>query len=107
MFPIVPFFPPTIAKSDIDVAKWVQTLTYIEQIKSAIIVPGHGSLGQAEISRSLLVYFTDVQGRVRNTAEGRNEDELVAELKPQIKATYSTWEHDRFIEPAIRYFAQT
>jgi glyoxylase-like metal-dependent hydrolase (beta-lactamase superfamily II) len=106
MFPIVPFFPPTIAKSDIDVAKWVQTLTYIEQIKSAIIVPGHGSLGQAEISRSLLVYFTDVQGRVRNSAEGRNLDELVAELKPQIKATYSTWEHDRFIEPAIRYFAQ-
>jgi hypothetical protein len=25
---------------------------------------------------------------------------------PQIKATYSTWEHDQFIEPAIRYFAQ-
>ena len=105
MFPIVPFFPPTIGKSDIDVAKWVQTLSSIEQMNPSIIVPGHGSLGQAEISRSLLVYFTDIQARVRNSAEGRNVDELVAELKPQIKATYSTWEHDRFIEPAIRYFA--
>lgn len=107
MFPIVPFFPPTIAKSDIDVAKWAHTLTHIEQMNPSIIVPGHGSLGQAEISRSLLVYFTDVQGRVRNSAKGRNVDELVAELEPQIKATFSTWEHDRFIEPAIRYFAQT
>ena len=106
MFPIVPFLPPTIPKSDIDVAKWVQTLSHIEQMNPSIIVPGHGSLGQAEISRSLLVYFTDIQGRVRNSAAGRNVDELVAELKPQIKATYSTWEHDRFIEPAIRYFAQ-
>ncbi|HEX4201896.1 MAG TPA: MBL fold metallo-hydrolase, partial [Chthoniobacterales bacterium] len=106
MFPIVPFLPPTMPKRDIDVANWVQALSNIEQSGSSIIVPGHGSLGQAEISRSLLVYFTDVQGRVRNSAEGQNVDELVRELKPQIKASYSTWDQDRFIEPAIRYFAQ-
>ena len=63
MFPIVPFLPPTIPKSDIDVAKWVQALSYINEIDASIIVPGHGSLGQAEIARSLLVYFTDVQAR--------------------------------------------
>jgi glyoxylase-like metal-dependent hydrolase (beta-lactamase superfamily II) len=106
MFPIVPFLPPTIPKSDIDVAKWIQTLSYMSEIDASIIVPGHGSLGQAEIARSLLVYFTDVQARVRKLAENGNIDEIVSELKPQIRATYSTWEHDRFIEPAIRYFAQ-
>jgi hypothetical protein len=51
--------PPTIPKSDIDVAKWVEALSYINEIDASIIVPGHGSLGQAEIARSLLVYFTD------------------------------------------------
>jgi glyoxylase-like metal-dependent hydrolase (beta-lactamase superfamily II) len=106
MFPIVPFLPPTITKSDIDVAKWVQTLISIQEMNPSIIVPGHGCLGQAEISRGLCVYFTDLQDRVRKSANAQNVDALVAELKPQIKTTYSTWEHDRFIEPAIRYFAR-
>jgi glyoxylase-like metal-dependent hydrolase (beta-lactamase superfamily II) len=108
MFPIVPFFPPTITKADIDVAKWVEALSFInDEMRPSIIVPGHGNLGQAEIARALLVYFTDVQMRVRKLADGGNIDTMVSELKPQIKTTYSTWEHDRFIEPAIRYFAQT
>ena len=106
MFPIVPFLPPTITKSDIDVGKWVEALSYIAEIDPSIIVPGHGCLGQAEIARSVLVYFADVQARVRKLADGENIDRIVSELKPQIKTAYSTWEHDRFIEPAIRYFAQ-
>jgi hypothetical protein len=42
----------------------------------------------------------------RTDPVGGNIDTMVSELKAQIKTTYSTWEHDRFIEPAIRYFAQ-
>ena len=30
---------------------------------------------------------------------------LISKLKPELMAAYPTWEHDRFIEPAIRYFA--
>ncbi|MFY9985971.1 MAG: hypothetical protein WAK31_14490 [Chthoniobacterales bacterium] len=52
------------------------------------------------------MYFTDVQAQVRKLAENGNVDAIVRELKPQIRATYSTWEHDWFIEAAIRYFAQ-
>jgi glyoxylase-like metal-dependent hydrolase (beta-lactamase superfamily II) len=108
MFPIVPFLPPTITKADIDVAKWVEALSYMnDEMRPSIIVPGHGDLGQAEIARALLVYFTEVQAQVRKLADGRNLDTIVSELKPQIRAAYPTWEHDRFIEPAIRYFAQT
>jgi glyoxylase-like metal-dependent hydrolase (beta-lactamase superfamily II) len=107
MFPIVPFLPPTITQADIDVGKWVEALSYMnDEMRPSIIVPGHGNLGQTEIARSLLVYFTDVQMRVRKLADGGNIETVVSELKPQIKTTYSTWEHDRFIEPAIRYFAQ-
>lgn len=106
MFPIVPFYPPMIPKSDIDVARWGQALSTIEQINPSIIVPGHGSLGQAEIARSVREYFADVQGRVKKSSETEAVETLVSELKPQILAIYSTWEHDRFIEPAIRYFAQ-
>lgn len=107
MFPIVPFLPPAITKADIDVAKWVEALSYInDEMRPSIIAPGHGNLGQAEIAGALLVYFTDVQMRVSKLADGGNIDTIVSELKPQIKTTYSTWEHDRFIEPAIRYFAQ-
>src|ERR1700733_2668259 len=37
MFPIVPFNPPTIPKSDIDGARWVQALSNFEQIEPSII----------------------------------------------------------------------
>lgn len=70
-------------------------------------MPGHDNLGQAEIARALLVYFADVQARVKKLAPGGNiETHSFLKLKPQIKATYSTWEYDRFIDLAIRYFAQ-
>jgi glyoxylase-like metal-dependent hydrolase (beta-lactamase superfamily II) len=107
MFPIVPFLPPTITKTDIDVAKWIDALSYMsDEMDPSIIVPGHGNLGQAEIARALLVYFTELQTQLRKLADGRDIDTVVSELKPQIRAAFSTWEHDRFIEPAIRYFAQ-
>jgi hypothetical protein len=105
MFPIVPFYPPTITKSDIDVTRWVQALLSFEQVAPAVIVPGHGNLGQAEIARSVREYFADVQARVMKMAEGEDIETLVSTLKPEVLATYPTWEHDRFIEPAIRYFA--
>jgi glyoxylase-like metal-dependent hydrolase (beta-lactamase superfamily II) len=105
MFPIVPVYPPTIVKSDIDVTRWAETLSSLEQTDPSIIVPGHGNLGQAEIARSVREYFADVQARVRKMAEGEDIEALVSKLKPEVLATYPTWEHDRFIEPAIRYFA--
>ena len=105
MFPIVPFYPPAITKSDIDGARWVQALSSFEKIEPSIIVPGHGSLGQAEIARSVREYFGDVQARVKKMAESEGIEPLISKLKPELMAAYPTWEHDRFIEPAIRYFA--
>ena len=105
MFPIVPFFPPMIAKSDIDVAQWIRTLSEMEQMDPSIIVPGHGNLGQVEIARAVREYFVDVRTRVKSRAEGESADRVASELKLQIASAYPTWEHERFIEPAIRYFA--
>jgi glyoxylase-like metal-dependent hydrolase (beta-lactamase superfamily II) len=106
MFPIVPFYPPAITKADIDVTRWVQALSSFEQIDPSIVVPGHGSLGQAEIARSVREYFADLQARVSKMVQGEATETLISELKPQLLAAYPTWEHDRFIDPAIRYFAQ-
>jgi DNA-binding GntR family transcriptional regulator len=41
-------------------------------------------------------------GEYRQLFEARRTLELAA---IQLLANYSTWEHDRFIDPAIRYFA--
>ena len=105
MFPIVPFFPPTITKPDIDVARWIRALSEMEQMDPSIIVPGHGNLGQAEIARAVREYFVDVQTRIENRAQSESIERLIPELKPQIENAHSTWDQDRFIEPAIRYFA--
>jgi glyoxylase-like metal-dependent hydrolase (beta-lactamase superfamily II) len=47
----------------------------------------------------------DVQARVKKMAGSEGIEPLISKLKPELMAAYPTWEHDRFIEPAIRYFA--
>ena len=105
MFPIVPFFPPTIPKTAIDTGRWVEALAHIEAAHLAMIVPGHGNLGGAEIARSVREYLQDVKRRTASKITRGSDDDAITELTPAIRADHATWEHPQFIEPAIRFFA--
>jgi glyoxylase-like metal-dependent hydrolase (beta-lactamase superfamily II) len=104
MFPIFPWFPP--ADADIDGARWAQILTELASWKPAIVVPGHGDIGGAEILTAVRDYIADLSRRVAAERKaGKDADAIVAGLGPKIRAEYPGWSSPEWIDFAIRYYA--
>jgi glyoxylase-like metal-dependent hydrolase (beta-lactamase superfamily II) len=104
IFPIFPWFPPQ--ETDIDGARWAQILTELISWKPAIVVPGHGDVGGAEIVTAVRDYMVDLSKRVaaeRNS--GKDADAIVASLGPKVRAEHPGWSAPEWIDFAIRYYS--
>ena len=81
IFPIFPWFPPNDA--DIDGARWAAILTELIEWEPAIVVPGHGDIGGAEILVAVRDYMVDLGARVAAARKaGKDADAIIAELSP-------------------------
>ena len=104
MFPIFPWFPPEDV--EVDGARWVDVLNGFEQFNPAVIVPGHGDLGDSRIARDLATHIEGVGQEVRMLRQaGQAPGQIIAELKPKVIAAYPGWEHPNLIDWEIGYFA--
>lgn len=104
IFPIFPWFPPDDA--DLDADNWARVLAKLEAAKPAIVVPGHGSVGGAEILAAVRDYILDLGPRVAAlVGKGESADDIVATLVPKIRAEHPGWDSPEWIDFAIRYFA--
>lgn len=103
IFPIFPWFPPDDAEIDAD--NWTRVLARLEATRPAVVVPGHGSIGGAEILTAVRGYIVDVGARVTALArKGEDADAIIAALAPKIRAEHPGWESPEWIDFAIRYF---
>jgi glyoxylase-like metal-dependent hydrolase (beta-lactamase superfamily II) len=104
IFPIFPWFPPNDA--DIDGARWAQVLGELIAWNPAIVVPGHGDLGGAEILKAVRDYMVDLGRRVAAERKaGNGADAIVASLAPKIHAEHPDWAAPEWIDFAIRYYS--
>jgi glyoxylase-like metal-dependent hydrolase (beta-lactamase superfamily II) len=104
IFPIFPWFPPNDA--DIDGARWAQVLGELMAWNPAIVVPGHGDLGGAEILKAVRDYMVDLGQRVAAERKARKDaDAIVASLGPKIRAEHPDWAAPEWIDFAIRYYS--
>ncbi len=104
MFPILPWFPPEDV--DVDSARWVAVLKGFERFDPAVIVPGHGDLGDVRIARNLASHIEAVGQEVRALRQaGRAPNQIIAELKPRLIAAYPGWENPNLLDWEIGYFA--
>jgi glyoxylase-like metal-dependent hydrolase (beta-lactamase superfamily II) len=104
IFPIFPWFPPD--DMHIDAANWVTALDDCIALSPAIVVPGHGDLGDTDVLAGVRDYIRDVGARVAAArAAGKSSDEMVETLVPDIKAIHPDWHFPEWIDFAIRYFA--
>ncbi|MBS3649830.1 MBL fold metallo-hydrolase [Pseudaminobacter sp. 19-2017] len=104
IFPIFPWFPP--GDADLDADNWARVLEDLEATRPAIVVPGHGSVGGAEILHQVRYYILDLKTRVaERTAAGESVDKILATLAPQVRAEHPDWDSPEWIDFAIRYFA--
>jgi glyoxylase-like metal-dependent hydrolase (beta-lactamase superfamily II) len=104
IFPIFPWFPPNDA--DIDGARWAEILTELASWKPAIVVPGHGDIGGAEILTAVRDYMVDLGKRVAvERKSGKDADAIVASLGPKVRAEHPDWSAPEWIDFAIRYYS--
>ena len=104
MYPIFPWFPPDDAQ--IDGARWAQILTELVSWNPAIVVPGHGDIGGAEIIVAVRDYMVDLGKRVAaERKSGKNADAIVTSLAPKIRAEHPDWSAPEWIDFAIKYYA--
>ena len=103
-FPIVPYYPPLIEGTDIDLNQWELALQDMAAQRHRIIVPGHGNIGSREIITAVQDYFTQIKKLAGNHRKDKiTKAQLVKSLEQTIKAQYPTWEQDEFIAPAVEY----
>jgi glyoxylase-like metal-dependent hydrolase (beta-lactamase superfamily II) len=103
MFPIFPWFPPDDVH--IDGARWAQILTELARATPAVVVPGHGDIGGAEILVAVRDYIVDLGERVAaEKRAGKDADAIVRVLAPKVRAEHPDWSAPEWIDFAIRYY---
>jgi glyoxylase-like metal-dependent hydrolase (beta-lactamase superfamily II) len=103
IFPIYPYFPPDDA--DVDGARWIDVLRRLEELDPAVVVPGHGAIGDVSVIAVAREFHEQLRdGTRRLAAEGLDADEAVARLEPDLLALHPDWEQPEWIGFGIRSF---
>lgn len=98
------FFP--IVFGDVaDGPAWIETLHRLEALGADTVVPGHGEVGGPDLTRNARAYLVEVRDEVSRRLEREEDVEaLAAELGPEIRARYESWDNPEWIDFAIRNF---
>jgi glyoxylase-like metal-dependent hydrolase (beta-lactamase superfamily II) len=102
-FPIFPYFPPDDV--DVDGSRWIAVLERLEALEPALVVPGHGEVGDAGIVGAVREYMDHVRDETARLAgEGHDADSAVAVLEPELRGRYPEWDAPEWIGFAVRCF---
>ena len=102
-FPIFPYFPPDDA--DVDGSRWIRVLDELERLEPAIVVPGHGEVGDAALIATVREYLVELRAETRRLAdEGAAEDEVASTLDDAMRQRHPDWEQPEWIAFGARCF---
>lgn len=96
-------FFPILPDADAHGSDWIALLERLERMAPATVVPGHGAVGDAGLVREVREYLEWIRSLVRD-GQGKEIDELKAELEPQVQERYSDWDNPIWIGFAIENF---
>lgn len=102
-FAIFPYFPPDDA--DVDGERWIRVLEQLEALEPAIVVPGHGEVGDASLIAVARGYLAQLRDETRAlAAEGVGVDEAVERLDASMRALHPDWAQPEWIGFGVRHF---
>jgi glyoxylase-like metal-dependent hydrolase (beta-lactamase superfamily II) len=102
-FAIFPYFPP----DDVDVNgdRWIEALEVMERLEPAIVVPGHGDVGDVGVVAAAREYLVQLRDETRHlAAEGVGIDEIVAQLETGMQQRHPDWAQPEWIGLGARSF---
>ena len=98
-------FFPIMADSDSSGMSWIQTLERLEKLNPAIVVPGHGEVGDVGLVAAMREYLVVVRERVQEMkSQGSGVTDVEAKLEPEVRAKYKDWDNPNWIKNAIDNF---
>jgi len=98
-------FFPIMADSDSSGMSWIQTLERLEKLNPAIVVPGHGEVGDVGLVAAMREYLVVVRDRVQEMkSQGSGVTDVEAKLEPEVRAKYKDWDNPNWIKNAIDNF---
>jgi glyoxylase-like metal-dependent hydrolase (beta-lactamase superfamily II) len=98
-------FLPIFPDADAVGGRWLALLDRIEALKPALIVPGHGAVGDLGLVHQLRKYLMDVRARVETLrSDGRSLDDIEATVDEEMRSRYSDWDNEMWIGSAVKSF---
>jgi glyoxylase-like metal-dependent hydrolase (beta-lactamase superfamily II) len=98
-------FFPILPDNDANGSTWITLLERLEELQPALVVPGHGDVGDAELIVAFRNHLVDVRETVRRVAaDGRSAEEAVPAVEAEIRDRYADWENPDFIGWAVERF---
>jgi glyoxylase-like metal-dependent hydrolase (beta-lactamase superfamily II) len=105
-FAIFPWFPPD--EVDVDGDRWIAVLEQLERLEPAVVVPGHGEVGDVGVIATAREYLEQLRSETRRLAgEGASEDEVAAELDRSMRELHPDWAQPEWIAFGARHFHAT
>jgi glyoxylase-like metal-dependent hydrolase (beta-lactamase superfamily II) len=96
-----PIFPDEHAVG----SRWIAVLERLEALNPAIVVPGHGAVGDAGMIAVAKEHLVAVRDRVTALAEtGRELEEIKNELDGEFRAQRPDWDNEIWIGSAVESF---
>jgi len=102
---VVNRFFPIMADSDSSGTNWIEILDRLEKLHPAIVVPGHGEIGDVSLITALRDYLVFVRDRVQQMkSQGSSVADVENKLTPEVRAKYKDWDNPDWIKNAIDNF---
>src|ERR1700736_4927559 len=99
---VVNRFFPIMADSDSSGTNWIEILGRLEKLHPAIVVPGHGEVGDVGVISAMREYLVFVRDRVQQMkSQGSSVMDVEKRLEPEVRAKYKDWDNPNWIKNAI------
>jgi glyoxylase-like metal-dependent hydrolase (beta-lactamase superfamily II) len=98
-------FFPILPDDDAHGSQWIELLEQMERLGAETVVPGHGEVGGASLIGEVHEYLEHVRAAVHEAVHGgASPEDVKAQLEPEIRGRYQTWENEIWIGFAIDNF---
>jgi glyoxylase-like metal-dependent hydrolase (beta-lactamase superfamily II) len=98
-------FLPIFPDEDADGLRWLEALDRLDALSPAVVVGGHGAVGDAGLIAALRDYLVAVRDRVAAlSSEGVPLDAIEERLEPELTERQAGWDNEMWIKSAIDSF---